>query len=210
MKKTTMTGYRLLTLALLIVAVQAGVGCSSSDSELKGSAEEIEYDRLQLKGDWKQIVETYSQHPSQSLACHKVAQLARFQLKQVGNEAVFECLANSREVLSSPRAAIMMSDVYIQLGMVNMAQRAAFESMVKETDVKKCGRALRRLTETAIITRQYEVARKYIAILEENNMHRDFARSMLTIVEHPELISENPVYLQLRKTYDETNDQFFL
>lgn len=187
-----------------------GVGCALLLCACSEQSEEEEYDEMQRNEDWAGIVEKDRQQPTQSLACHKVVRLAQYRLGVAPPGSVYECLADSREVLASPVAAMMMSDMYIQLGMVNMSQRAAFESMVKETDMKQCGRALRRLTETAIITRQYEVARKYIAIMDANGLHRDWARSMLRIVEHPELISEEPVYLQLRKTYDETEDQFFM
>lgn len=185
------------------------MGCSSG-SEIEGTQEEHEFDRLQLKSDWNGIVALNSRQPAQSLACRKVVLLAQCNLGQAPASALYDCLADSREVLSSPLAAMMMSDVYIQLGMVNMAQRAAFESMAKVPDRTQCGRALRRLTECAIITGQNALAKKYTYLLEELPAHRDWARSMRRIAEHPELISEQPVYENLKRTYEETADQFFL
>ena len=102
------------------------MGCSSTASRLDGTDEEREYDALQLKGKWEQIVAKNVQQPTQSLACHKVVLLAQYRLGQVGSEAILECLADSKMVLSSEQASMMMSDVYMQLGMVTMAQRAAF------------------------------------------------------------------------------------
>lgn len=196
----------LATIQLLILlSAVALFACSCSDK----SEEEI-YDRLQRKTDWKAIVKQNQQQPTHSLACHKVVVLAQYRLGQIPALATQECLADTREVLASPLAAMMMSDVYIQLGMVNMAQRAAFESMVKEPDLKKNERALMRLTETAIITRQYEVARKYIAILETITSHSKWVSDMRQLAEHPELIEQNAVYKQLRETYEKTKDQFFL
>jgi hypothetical protein len=180
------------------------------DLTVDGTQEEKEYDVLQRKGKWEEIVEKDREHPAQSMACQKVVLLAKYRMGWIGGVAVMECLAQSREVLSTPMASLLMSDVYLQLGMVNMAQRAAFESMVKEPDVKKNGRALRRLTETALVTRQYEVAKKYISILENDAKHRRWARSMRKLAEHPELLDADPGYQQLRKKYDETEDDFFL
>ena len=203
----TMKKERILAAIHLLIALSAVVllPCSCSDK----SEEEV-YDRLQRKTDWEAIVKQNQQQPAQLPACRKVVLLAQYRLGQASAVAAYECLADSREVLTSTTAAMMMSDVYIQLGMVNMAQRAAFESMVKEPDLKKNERALMRLTETAIITRQYEVARKYIAILETFTSHDKWVQNMRRLAEHPELIEQNAAYKQLRETYEKTEDQFFM
>ena len=105
---------------------------------------------------------------------------------------------------------MMLSDVYIQLGMVTMAQRAAFEAMVKHADVTDCERPLRRLTETALITGQYELALKYIAIVEQHFSSADWVQTMRTLAMHPEQISRHPVFSKLRENYEKTQDQFFM
>ena len=186
------------------------VGCSSRSTRLNGTDEEREYDALQLKGKWEQIVEKNAQEPTQSLACHKVVRLAQYRLGKVGHEAVYECMANAHEVLSSELAAMMMSDVYIQLGLVTMAQRTAFEAMVKHADVADCERPLRRLTETALITGQYELALKYIAIIEENFSDDNWVKTMRTLASQPEQILQHPVFSKLRENYEKTQDQFFM
>ena len=194
---------------LLLLMVAIASSCSS-DTPIQGTDEEHEYDELQLEGNWEKIIEKSRGTQVTSLACQKVVRLAELRLGRAGKDAVYECLANSHEVLTSPTAALMMSDVYLQIGMVNMAQRAAFESLSKAPDVKINGRAYRRLTETAIITGQYEVALKYISLLEEIRTHRKWAHEMRRIAEHPERIVEQPAYLQLRNTYEKTEDQFFM
>ena len=115
-------------------------GCSSTPRHFDGTDEESEYDALQLRGKWEQIVEKNRQQPTQSLACRKVVCLAQYRLGHTDQHVVKECLSDSREVLTSELAAMMMSDVYMQLGMVTMAQRAAFEAMVKKTGVKAAHR----------------------------------------------------------------------
>ena len=188
----------------------AAVSSCSSNIPLDGTEEERAYDVLQLKGKWEQIVEKNYQEPTRSLACRKVVRLAQYRLGQAGQDAVFECLSDSHEVLSSELAAMMMSDVYIQLGMVTMSQRAAFEAMVKHADVADCERPLRRLTETALITGQYDVALKYIAIVEKNFSSADWVETMRTLATHPEQISQHPVFSKLRENYEKTQDQFFM
>jgi hypothetical protein len=195
-------------LGYLLIAVCC-FSCSA-ETPFSGTDEEREYDVLQLKGKWEQIVEKNAQEPTQSLACHKVVRLAQYRLGQAGKEAVIECVADPHEVLSSELAAMMMSDVYIQLGMVTMAQRAAFEAMVKHDDVADCERPLRRLTETALITGQYELALKYISIIEKNFSSDSWVQSMRALTQHPEQIQQYPFIQQLRENYEKTQDQFFM
>ena len=185
-------------------------GCSSSPNRFDGTDEEREYDALQLKGKWEQIVEKSRQQVPKSLACRKVVCLAQYRLGQTDPSVVSECLADSKMVLSSEQAAMMMSDVYTQLGMVTMAQRAAFEAIVKKAGVKDCERALRRLTETALITGQYELALKYITIVEQNFSSKEWVSEMRALALHPEQIRQHKVFNKLRENYEKTKDQFFL
>ena len=200
---------RLMLLALLFL-LPACSWFGSTEPALEGTDEEVVYDQLQRRMDWEQIVSQNQQTPAQSLACRKVVRLAQFRLGLAGREAIYECLSDSRDVLTSPLAALMMCDVYMQLGMVNMAQRAAFESTVKQPYAESNMRALRRLTETALITGHYELALKYISLLEEHSAHRKWARSMRIFAEHPERMAEEPGFQQLIKAYEETDEQFFL
>ena len=201
--------YTLMALMLLIVGA-AACWYLQPENSTAGTPEEKEYDQLQRSGKWQQIIDMDKQNPTQSLACHKVVLLAKYRLGLASAMVVYECLADSREVLTSPTAALMMSDVYMQLGMTNMAQRAAFEAMVSESDVKKNERSLRRLTETALITGHYELALKYIAIVEENFNSSKWVQTMKPLAEHPELIKAHPVFNKLRQNYEKSEDQFFL
>ena len=85
-----------------------------------------------------------------------------------------------------------------------------FEAMVKELDPNNNERALRRLTETAIITGQYEVAKKYIYILENDYDCGKWAKQMKQLAEHPELIGRHAAFKKLRESYEKTEDEFFL
>ena len=90
-----------------------------------------------------------------------------------------------------------------------MSQRAAFEAMEAIPNYNKSGRALKRLTETAIITGQYEVALKYIAILEEAFTYRKWAKMVKPLAEHPETIPQNAFYQKMQKLYEDQEDFFF-
>ena len=139
-------------------------GCHHTQDEADGTPEEHEYDRLLRKGKWADIVEKDHEKPAQSPACRNAVRLASWHLGKANREELVWCLADSHGVLGSETAALMMSDIYMQLGMVNMSQRAAFDAMVAMRSEKPCSRALKRLTEVAIITQDYPLALKYIRI----------------------------------------------
>ena len=126
--------------------------------------DETSYDWLLRRGRWTSILQ--KNYPS-SMACQNVVRLAQYQTGRISENEMFDELTLTNDVLGSRTAAYMMSDVYMYAGMVNMAQRASFEAMASIEDFSMSGRALKRLTETSLITGQYQVALKYISILEK-------------------------------------------
>ena len=136
-------------------------GCHHVQTEVaNGSPEEQEYDQLLQQKQWEKIVEKNSLSPTQSPACRNVVRWASWQLGKCSREELDMCLQDSHGVLSSETAALMMSDIYIQLGMLNMARRAAFDAMVAMRSEKPNSRALKRLAEVALITGEYDLAKK--------------------------------------------------
>lgn len=124
----------------------------------------------------------------------------------------WEVMATKHEqtpAMKSVSSAFLMSEISLSIGMVNMSQRSAFEAMEAIPNFNKSARALHRLVETNIITGQYEVARKYIAILEETTFYRGWALKMNSVIEHPEQIGDYPLYHRLKEKYDNGKDQFF-
>ena len=88
--------------------------------------------------------------------------------------------------------------------------RMMFEAMESMSNYNKSARALCRLTETAIVTGQYEVALKYISILEETLFYKRWAQKMRQLATHPENIKNHPKYGALQKIYGETEDMLFI
>ena len=102
-----------------------------------------------------------------------------------------------------------MSEVTLQLDMVAVSQRSAFEAMEAIPNGNKSARALRRLVETNLVTGQYEVASKYIAILERTSFYRGWAQKMKDLIEDPKQIETQPFYHHLQQAYSDTKDIFF-
>ena len=173
------------------------------------NSEELSYDFLQRRGQWEQIIRKSQENSPSSQACQYVVRMAMHQTGRISDSEMFTDLALSNNAINSRTAAYMMSDVYMYAGLVNLSQRASFEAMASIEDFSMSGRALQRLTETALVTGQYQVAKKYISILEKTLYYRDFAKRMRLLVDHPSQIDSHPVYGSLKKAYANTKDVLF-
>ncbi len=171
--------------------------------------EDMAYDYLQRQYKWSQIVQMSKDNEPQSKACQNVALLANFMTRQIDERTLFNTLKTGRMVLTSRTAAFIMSDIYLQMGMVSMSQRAAFEAMESIEDFNKSGRALQRLALTNIVCGQYEVSKKYLMLLEKTIFYRSWARQMTPLTENPNLISRYLSLIRLQHMMKDTNDRIF-
>ncbi len=171
--------------------------------------EDMTYDYLQRHNKWSQIVEMSQDSEPQSKACKNAVLLADFMTRLIDERTLFNTLKTGRMVLTSRTAAFIMSDIYLQMGMVAMSQRAAFEAMESIEDFNKSGRALQRLALTNLVCGQYEVSRKYLLLLEKTLFYRSWARQMLPLTENPKLINRYPSLIRLQHMVKDTNDRIF-
>lgn len=205
-----MTG-RIIGLLVLIPVGYWLIGNDCNwESDKVGTYEEMEYDMLIRQQKWDKIVAKFQQKSSELVSIQNVARLAARYRGQINQQELMIGLMLSKQSLSSISSAFMTSEVAMQIGMVNIAQRSAFEAMEAIPDYNKSARALRRLVETNIITGQYEVALKYISILEETTFYRGWARRMKPLAEHPETIKDYPLYFRIKEFYDQGEDDFFM
>ena len=171
-----------------------GIDYRSIQCDKMGTLEMMEYDYLQRKLAWDKVLEKANREEPKAKACQHIIYLAKFYKNQISPEEL----------------AMMMSDLFFHSGFVNFSQRAIFEAMESASNFDKSGRALCRLTETAMITGQYEVALKYISILEETLFYRRWAQMMKQLVMHPETIKDHPKYGPMQQIYKETDDELFI
>lgn len=102
-----------------------------------------------------------------------------------------------------------VSDNMLINGYVNSSQRNAFEAMELIPNHNKSARVLIRLIDTCIATEQYELALKYISILDETLFYKKKAQQMRRFAENPQLI-KGTNYEKLNKHYKATKDEFFM
>ena len=209
----------------LLILVPVGYWLVGGDcyweSDKVGTHQEMEYDMLLRQQKWEAIVQLFQKTDISGetstgtgderayMAIQNAVGLASWRLGRISQEELMRGLVFSNHALHGVSSAFIMSEVAFQVGMVNISQRAAFEAMEAIPDYSKSARSLHRLVETNIITGNYDVALKYIAILEETTFYRGWARKMKSLAQHPETIKDYPVYQRLKEIYDNGEDRFF-
>lgn len=205
--------------------VAKGIDYDWSGMKQMGTFEEMECDILLRKRDWHQIMMRF--HHPESPAVRSAVLLAAYQTGQMDQKEFLKSIIVPRYMYGeqstvfnigpsfiivnygSLSSAFMVSDIAYQLYWPNISQRLSFDAMEYIPNYNKSGRAIRRLVETCIITRQYELAKKYLDILEKTTFYREWAKSMRPLTDNPQLITNYPFMKKAQECYDNTEDVFF-
>lgn len=203
-----------------------GVDYDWSGVKKMGSYEEMECDMLLRMNKWEKILQKY--HNPMSPAVQSAILLASYQTGQIDKQELMHRIIGPADMpgreptifnynglhlmisFGNLSSAFMVSDIASLLNMYNISQRAAFEAMEYIPNHNKSGRALKRLVETSIITGQYDVAKKYLSILDETFFYKNWAEKTRPLVEHPEQIMEYPFYQKSKEFYENSEDYFFI
>lgn len=163
----------------------------------------IEYDYLVRVGDWNAIIKKAEKQMPDLPMSVSATNLALAKTNQLGDRA-FDFFQRGTEGLL-PRfernfaTAQLTGEIYFNLGLVNTAQRFAFEAMEAIPNYNKSARVVKRLAETNLINGQYEVARKYLKILEKAVFYRLWAQRMMAMLGDENAINRHPLYGMLRQ-----------
>jgi len=197
-KRGTWRGGAIMALGLAVfLLVAIPVAFDAKKYEL------MEYDYLVRIKDWNGIIAKAEQQTPDKPMSVSATNLALAMTNQLGERA-FEFYQHGSEGLLPPfernyATSQLTGEIYFFLGLVNTAQRLAFESMEGISNYNKSGRALKRLVETNIINGQYKVAEKYIKILEKTIFYRSWAERMRAMLGDEKAINAHPLYGTLRQ-----------
>lgn len=163
----------------------------------------MEYDYLVRIKDWNGIIAKAEQQTPDKPMSVSATNLALAMTNQLGERA-FEFYQRGSQGLLPPfernyATTQLTGEIYFHLGLVNTAQRLAFEAMEAISNYNKSGRALKRLVETNMINGQYKVAEKYIKILEKTIFYRRWAERMRAMLGDEKAINAHPLYGTLRQ-----------
>ena len=185
-----------------VVCCAAVIVCPNLGYDAK-KYELMEYDQLVRIKDWKGIIaKAEKQTPdlpmsvcANNLALAMTNQLGEraFDFYQRGSEGLLPSFERNFSTIQ------LTGEVYFYLGLVNTAQRLAFEAMEAIPNYNKSGRMMKRLAETNLINGEYDVARKYLQMLDKTIFYRPWAQQALAMLDDETQIDAHPVYGTLRQ-----------
>lgn len=179
MKTRNITGALLLVLFLPVFCFPA---CT------KEQPGERDWDAIISSFEDDGVTADYSRLPLLNLALAETGQLAEkaFHYTQAGSDGLLVPWIQTVE------NGELLSDLYWSMGHIAYAQRMAMETHV--LDDRECNPAImKRLIETNLVYGAYDVARKYIGILERNPACRRWARVYLRFLDDDEAVEADPV-----------------
>ena len=185
-----------------VVCCAAIVGCPDLGYDAK-KYELMEYDYLVRIRDWKGIIAKAEKQTPDLPMSVGATNLALAMTNQLGERA-FDFYQRTSEGLL-PRfernfaTTQLAGEVYFYLGLINTAQRFAFEAMEAIPDYNKSARVIKRLAETNLINGEYDVARKYLQMLDKTIFYRPWAQQALAMLGNEEQINAHPLYGTLRQ-----------
>lgn len=194
------TGIILASLTILISAVTFGFIRNSADF----SKEEVmTYDFHIRMRRWDRAIAMADKKAPTSPLAVTCLNLALAETGQLG-ERMFEYYQNGMGGLLPDftrdfTIPVITGEVYYHLGLINTAQRFAFEAMEALPDYQKSVRSIKRLAETNIINGDYEVAKKYLHLLQKTLYYKKWATNSLEIIKNEEGVEQHIEWGWLRK-----------
>lgn len=186
-----------VALAVGLLGVLADVGFDKKKYEL------IEYDYLVRAKDWNAIIAKAERRTPDLPMSVSATNLALGMTNQLGERA-FDFYQRGTEGLlpgfeRNFATTQLTGEIYFHLGLVNTAQRLAFEAMEAIPNYNKSARVMKRLAETNLINGQYEAARKYLRMLEKTIFYRPWAQRTLAMLGDENTLNAHPLYGTMRQ-----------
>jgi len=172
----------------------------------------IEYDYLVRVRDWNAIIEKAERRMPDLPMSVSATNLALAMTNQLGDRA-FDFYQRGSEGLLPKfernfATTQLTGEIYFHLGLVNTAQRLAFEAMEAIPNYNKSARVIKRLAETNMINGQYKVAEKYLRMLKKTIFYRPWALRTTQMLGNEKAINEHRLYGALRR-YHLQDDMLF-
>lgn len=183
-----------------------GLICASNWSKFYDSKtlELIDYDYLVRTGKWEAIIKKAEKQQPDLPMSVAATNLALGMTGQLGDRA-FQFYQNGVEGLLPPfqresNSMWVTAEAYFQLGLVNTAQRFYFEGMEAIPNYRKSVRCIKRLAETNMINGQYEVAKKYLRMLENTTFYSKWAKRTEKLIAD-NAVDSHPLYGRMRHSH---------
>ena len=134
----------------------------------------------------------WSQSVNLALAMKRQLAERQFEFYQSGEDALF--MPRTRDLTSM----LPTSEVFWQLGMVNSAQRYAFDTQESILNLRKSGRLTKRIAECMIVNGQYDVAAKQLDLLKKSLFYRSWAKEAETCLYNDAKVNAHAEWARVR------------
>lgn len=193
---------RLEALLLWVVILVGGslIVSVAMDSEQE---ETMEYNQMAHEKAWDKIILRAKTKGVKSREAGVCVNLALAMRGQLGDNLHLAVTRWGDEVLLPEfrgewRYTMTVSDAFYYLGLVNTAQRYAFNAQEAIPNMNKSARCMKMLAETNIVNGDYRAARKYLHHLEHTLYYRAWARDALYVIGDEQHVEEQPMWNRLR------------
>jgi len=187
----------LLPAGVLLFVLIAAAGFLLTRRTADFAKEEwMRYDFMVRMQMWNRIMLSADQRNPDS---PKTVSCLNLALAKTGRmpDSQFEYFQNGPDGLLPPFVGdhtnpVSTSEIYWHLGMVNTAQRFAFEAQEAIPDFQKSARLYQRLAETNLVNGDEAVARKYLEALRNARFYRKWAEETLALLDAGTLFDQRP------------------
>jgi hypothetical protein len=195
-----------LILGTLLVAIVVGISLPLAyDRDIY---DDIEYDFMVRTQRWQDIINKSAEMAPVSSTAECAVALAQWKEQQMTNQQLLMFMKRANRMPKTELTVMMLNEIYFRVNMVNASQRFAFEGVEFIPNYKKSGRLIKRLAETNLVNGEYDVARKYLQMLQETIYYREWADETMNLVDHPQLILQHPLYGPMRKYLSHKDTMF--
>ena len=151
-------------------------------------------------GDWNKVIGLSKTYPGANQLVVYYTNLALFKTGQMADR-MFEypqhgALGLQLEWKRDEVTPFFGGEVFYHLNYINEAYRWAFESMVAKG---LNPRSLKRLVLTSLINGHYQIASKYLNILDQTMFYKDWAKEYKVYVSDTSRVNQNPELAEKRK-----------
>lgn len=187
--------------ATVIIALSVICGAFALNAKAEKPAFYHELDYYARNGRWEDLLKATRGRNERNHLCSALKNMALAEMGQLGDR-MFSYAQTGVEGLylqwkPVPYLSILLSDLYWSMGNITLAQKAAFEANVSYDN--RNPRMIQRLVDTNLIYGQYEVAEKYISVLEKTWRYRGWARSRRALLGDDDAVMADPVLSAKRK-----------
>jgi len=189
----------IIQVALFIPAVIFGLKLWANF----GAESIMKYDYLVRMNRWNDVIKYAEKKPPRNNLSLAMLNLSLAKTGTMGDR-MFNFEQNGIDGLFLPFAKeyvapMMGSEIFYQLGLVNASQEYSFESTETTPALNKTVRSVKRLAETNLINGHYEVARKYLKLLDKTIFYRKWAHKTEKYLYNEDLINSDPDWGDKRK-----------